>query len=153
MRRERARARTTIPVDVPPRRREISSRNWLPGGGGGRNSASNTVLASDEWLGRMDVWKVGEERVRRERTVEVALLLPPSSSQPPLPTPASPSAAPHPGARLFVFAQRVVAHFEAARMLPAVSSETGIPDGPRGRDGWWRDPRARSGRRKHAGAN
>jgi len=55
----------------------------------------------------------------------------------------------------FVFAQRAVANFEAeARMLPAVSSETEIPDGPTALDETdGGDPRARSGRRKHAGAN
>lgn len=34
----------------------------------------------------------------------------------------------------FVFVERAVAHFEAVRMLPAVSSETGIPGRAGGRE-------------------
>lgn len=65
------------------------------------------------------------------------------------------SPSPHSYTPGFVFAQRAVANFEAgARMLAAVSSETGIPDGPVALDETdGGDPKARSGRRKHAGAN
>lgn len=87
-------------------------------------------------------WKVVDEGMRSERV----------ESRWRGSTVATAAPLPHPR---FVFVQRTVANFEAgARMLPAVSSETGIPDGPAALDETdGGDPRARSGRRKHAGAN
>lgn len=137
-------AYTRVSWYISSRRREINgSRNCRCRGLGKRNSVSNTVLAPlmNGWRGRTcGVGRLLANGIRSERVESrwrggVAA------------TPAPPSR--------FIFAQRAVANFGAGpRMLPAVSSETGIPDGPTALDETdGGDPRARSGRRKHAGAN
>lgn len=60
----RARVRVSRGCTVKKTRDQQPKLTTEGGGLGGRNSASNTMLASDEWLGRMDVWGCG--RLARE---------------------------------------------------------------------------------------
>lgn len=149
---------------VPSRRRGRDRRRpkllLQRGGGdrGGRNSASNTVLASlmNGWqgwtcgVGRLLARGIGSS-VWRAAGVVPAPSLPPR--HPPRPTPRR---------SVCIRAACGSAFRSRTRMLPAVSSRNRNSRRPplhplrdAGRDERWSEgsPRVRSGRRKHAGAN